>query len=55
VRSPVVPTVRYVGGGDYRIDNVVFAKAGWWNVALVIDGKRGADSLAFNVVVPVAR
>ena len=55
MRSPAVPTVRYVGGGDYRIENLVFTKAGWWNVALVIDGKQGTDSLAFNVVVPPAR
>ena len=54
-RAPVAPSVRYVGGGDYRIDNLIFPKAGWWNVALVIDGKRGTDSLAFNVVVPPAR
>ena len=55
VRSPVEPSVRYVGGGDYRIDGLLFTKAGWWNVALVVDGKQGRDSLAFNVVIPSAR
>jgi hypothetical protein len=55
VRSPVTPSVRYVGGGDYRIDGLSFTKAGWWNVALVIDGKQGRDSVAFNVVIPRAR
>lgn len=54
-RSPVAPSVRYVGGGDYRIDGLYFSRAGWWNVALVIDGKQGRDSVAFNVVIPPGR
>jgi hypothetical protein len=55
VRSPASPSVRYVGGGDYRIDGLSFTKPGWWNVALVIAGKQGRDSVAFNVVVPRAQ
>ena len=50
--SATHPSVRPVGGGDYRIDGLVFARAGWWNVALVIDGRSGVDSVAFNVVLP---
>jgi hypothetical protein len=46
------PAARYVGGGDYRIDNLFFSHPGWWNVALVIDGNAGVDSVAFNVVLP---
>ncbi|HET7189579.1 MAG TPA: FixH family protein [Gemmatimonadaceae bacterium] len=49
-RSAVRPTVTYVGGGDYRIDDLRFDRAGWWNVALVIDGRAGTDSVAFNVI-----
>ena len=51
-RSPVHPTVRYIGKGDYRVDSLWFPRAGWWNVALVIDGRAGVDSVAFNVVLP---
>jgi hypothetical protein len=32
------------------VDGLRFARAGWWNVALVVDGGRGVDSVAFNVV-----
>ena len=49
-RSVVRPTVTYVGSGDYRIDDLRFDRAGWWNVALVIDGRAGTDSVAFNVI-----
>lgn len=49
-RSAVQPSVQYVGGGDYRIDELRFDRAGWWNVALVIHGRAGTDSVAFNVV-----
>jgi hypothetical protein len=51
-RSPVRPTVSYVGGGRYAIDGVNFSRPGWWNVALVIDGRVGTDSVAFNAVLP---
>ena len=44
------PTVTYVGGGDYRIDDLRFDRTGWWNVALVIHGRAGTDSVAFNVI-----
>ena len=47
--SPVQPAVRNIGGGRYVIGDVTFSRAGWWNVALVIDGAAGTDSLAFNV------
>jgi YtkA-like len=50
--SSTHPSVRRVGGGDYRIEGLAFARAGWWNVALVIDGRSGVDSVAFNVVLP---
>ena len=49
--QPAVPaTVSHAGGGRYRLDGIRFARAGWWNVALVVDGGRGVDSVAFNVV-----
>jgi hypothetical protein len=50
--SSTVATSRYVGGGNYRLDGIYFPHAGWWNVALVIAGANGADSVAFNVVIP---
>jgi len=43
-------TVSSLGGGRYRIDGLRFARTGWWNVALVVNGGRGVDSVAFNVV-----
>lgn len=49
-RPDVRGTVSGVGGGRYRIDGLHFTRPGWWNVALVIDGGRGIDSVAFNVV-----
>jgi hypothetical protein len=51
-RSPVRPTAHYVGSGNYRVDDLCFSRAGWWNVALVVDGRAGTDSVAFNVVLP---
>lgn len=50
-RSPIRPSTTYLGGGRYQLDDVYFPRAGWWNVALAIDGRAGTDSLAFNVVV----
>ena len=52
--SAAAPRARYVGGGRYRIDDIVFPHPGWWNVALVIDAAIGTDSVAFNVVMPGA-
>ena len=49
-RASMRPSVTYVGAGDYRIDDLRFDRAGWWNVALVIHGRAGTDSVAFNVV-----
>ena len=43
---------RYIGQGEYRIEDLRLPSAGWWNVALVIDGLAGTDSVAFNVVLP---
>jgi len=55
-RERVHPAVHYIGGGDYRLDSLSFPRAGGWYVALVIDGRYGTDSVAFNVVLPaVAR
>jgi hypothetical protein len=51
-QSTVQPTVSYVGGGRYAIDGVNLSRPGWWNVALVITGRAGTDSVAFNAVVP---
>lgn len=51
-RSPLRAAARYVGNGDYRLEGLCFPRAGWWNVALVIDGRSGVDSVAFNVVLP---
>ena len=50
--SAAAPRARYVGGGRYRIDDIVFPHPGWWNVALVINAATGTDSVAFNVVMP---
>jgi hypothetical protein len=50
--SPAPTRIRYVGDGNYRIENVLFARAGWWNVSLVLEGRRGTDSVAFNVIIP---
>ena len=47
--SSAMATAHDLGGGRYVIDNLTFSRAGWWNVALVIDGAAGTDSLAFNV------
>ncbi len=40
----------YLGGGRYQVEGIRFGHSGWWNVALVIDGRSGVDSVAFNVV-----
>jgi hypothetical protein len=53
-RSPVHPAAHYIGNGNYRVAGLCFSRAGWWNVALVIDGRAGTDSVAFNVVLPAA-
>lgn len=52
VESPNRPAATYVGDGRYRLDGVRFPRGGWWNVALVVDGRAGVDSLAFNVRIP---
>ncbi len=48
--STMAPRVLDIGGGRYQIDDVHFPRAGWWNVALVIAGSAGSDSVAFNVI-----
>jgi hypothetical protein len=53
-RSPLHPVAQYVGSGNYRVDGLCFPRVGWWNVALVIDGRAGTDSVAFNVVLPAS-
>ena len=53
--SPISASARAVGGGRYRIDDIYFPHPGWWNVALVIDGAAGTDSVAFNVILPAVR
>jgi len=50
-RSPVSATTSYLGGGRYLVDGVYFSRPGWWNVALVVNGRAWMDSVAFNVVV----
>ena len=49
-RSAMQPSAHYVGGGDYRIDDLRFDRTGWWNVALVIESRAGTDSVAFNLI-----
>ena len=51
-RSPIRPSVSYLGGGRYAIDGVYPSRPGWWNLALVIEGSAGTDSVAFNTVIP---
>jgi len=50
--AAVQPTVTYTGAGNYRLRDVRLNRGGWWNVALVVNGRDGVDSLAFNVRVP---
>jgi hypothetical protein len=52
IESVVHPAATYVGGGNYRLDGVRLTRNGWWNIALIVDGCAGVDSLAFNVRVP---
>jgi hypothetical protein len=52
IESPVRPSVTYIGNGEYRLDDVRLTRRGWWNLALVVDGRGGADSLGFNVRTP---
>jgi hypothetical protein len=47
--SPALAEARALGDGRYAIDNITLSRPGWWNVALVIDGTTGTDSLAFNL------
>ncbi len=51
-RSPIRPSVSYMGGGRYAVDGVYLSRPGWWNLALVIEGSAGTDSVAFNTVIP---
>jgi hypothetical protein len=48
--APAVATP--LGNGRYEISRLRFTKAGWWNVALSVAYAGGADSLAFNLMVP---
>jgi len=50
IAAPAVATP--LGDGRYEVSGVRFTKAGWWNVALGVGYVGGADSLAFNLVVP---
>jgi len=43
---------RYLGDGRYEVSGLQFTKPGWWNVALTVAYAGGADSLAFNLIVP---
>jgi len=52
IESVVRATGTYIGGGIYRLDPLLFTRPGWWNVALVVTGSSGIDSLAFNVRMP---
>lgn len=49
IASTPSPTVTYLGGGNYRLNDVRITRPGWWNVALVVNARAGVDSLAFNV------
>lgn len=49
-RATVQPRVSYAGEGHYIVDDLTFSRPGWWNLALVIDGNGGPDSVAFNVL-----
>ena len=42
---------RYVGESRYEVRDVRLTEPGWWNLALVIRGAWGTDSVAFNVVI----
>ena len=51
-RSQPSPVARYLGAGQYEIDGLRFWKPGWWNVGLAVQYSGGADSLAFNLIIP---
>lgn len=52
IESSVNPAATYIGGGNYRLEDVRLTRSGWWNIALIVDGRAGVDSLAFNVRLP---
>jgi segregation and condensation protein B len=52
--SRITPSAHYVGRGRYVVDDIIFNRPGLWNVALVIDGPAGVDSVAFNVIMPTS-
>lgn len=52
---PTKPRVtRELGDGSYLLEGMKFSMTGWWTLELGIDGERGADKVAFNIVVDPA-
>lgn len=50
VRSPIRPNASFIGADRYVVDGVYLPQKGWWNLALVIEGRDGTDSVAFNLI-----
>lgn len=50
VRSPIRPSASFIGADRYVVDGVYLPQKGWWNLALVIEGRDGTDSVAFNLI-----
>jgi hypothetical protein len=45
--SPVVSA--HLGGGQYRVEDVKFTMAGWWQLRFAITAPAGSDNAVFNV------
>jgi hypothetical protein len=38
-----------LGGGKFALEELVFSKAGWWEVNVHVDSAGGADTATFNL------
>lgn len=48
---PTAPAVtRALGEGRFLIEGMKFNMPGWWEIELHIDGRAGADTITFNLV-----
>ena len=48
---PTAPAVtRVLGEGRFLIEGMKFNMPGWWEIELHVDGRAGADTVTFNLV-----
>ena len=48
---PTAPAVtQALGDGRYLIEGMKFNMPGWWEIELHVDGRAGADTVTFNLV-----